>query len=267
MTVSLRTLLITLIYVCVSRLSAATIDVDYTKIRDGKLGIALRTTLDTAAPGAPAAEDHLAACQRVLITWSGPKQPPVVRFLGVDTGTLCKRLAENGANSTDTKFGAAYPLPHQAGFSVVALSANELLMAPPALLSTMDVPPWPAASTNVLSFSGPATDLKLGELQDELKDFVFAWEPTGAVTLQATANSKSDAKAVLRYISVREPLLDAAAALGVDKAQFPSKLLDAATFDRKGNVIVARLDLNEAMRAEAVEYLANQVRKQMRKYH
>lgn len=247
-------------------LGAATIDVDYAKVRDGSIGAALNATLATTATAGEVVPDPLVACQRVLITWSGPKQPPIVRFLGVDTAVYCARLVASEAVSIDTKFGTAYALPKQKGFAVVALSDNELLMAPPALLATIEAPVWPELTTNVISFSGPATDLKLGDLQDELKEFVFAWEPTGAISLHATANSKSDAKAVLRYISLREPLLDAAAALGVDKAQFPAKLLDAATFDRQNNIVIARLDLDEPTRVQAIDYLAEQIRKQMKKY-
>lgn len=254
------------VFCSVAVLGAATIDVDYTKVRDGGIGAALSAALATAASPGEVVPDPLANCQRVLITWSGPKQPPVVRFLGVDTTAYCKRLSDSGATSIETPFGTAWALPQQQGFSVVALSDQELLMAPPTLLATIEAPAWPPATTNVISFSGPATDLKLGDLQDELRDFIFAWEPNGAVSLHATANSKGDAKAVLRYISLRQPLLDAAASLGVDKAQFPSKLLDATTFDRQGNVIIARLALDEPTQAEAVEYLAKQIRKQMWKY-
>lgn len=260
--------LISAVILCcsVALLGAATIDVDYTKVRDGSIGTALSAALATAGSEGEVVPDPLAACQRVLITWSGPKQAPVLRFLGVDTTAFCARLSNSGAISTDTKFGSAFALPKQKGFAVVALGDNELLMAPPTLLATIDAPAWPQATSNVISFSGPATDLKLGDLQDELKDFIFAWEPSGAISLRATANSKSDAKAVLRYIALREPFLDAAAALGVDKAQFPSKLLDATTFDRKDNVVIARLDLDEPTRVQAVDYLADQIRKQMKKY-
>jgi len=262
----MRVVLISMVCCVVTALGAATIDVDYTKVREGGIGVALSATLATAAAEGEVVADPLAVCQRVLITWSGPKQPPVVRFLGVDTAGYCARLAASGATSIDTKFGVSWSLPKQKGFAVVALNDNELLMAPPALLATIEAPAWPVATANIISFSGPATDLKLGDLQDELKDFVFAWEPTGSVSLHATANSKSDAKAVLRYISLREPLLDAAAALGVDKAQFPAKLLDATTFDRQNNIVIARLDLDEPTRVQAIDYLADQIRKQMRKY-
>lgn len=250
----------------VALLGAATIDVDYPKVRESGIGAALSAALATSGSPGEVVPDPLSECQRVLITWSGPKQPPVVRFLGVDTKAFCHRLSASGATSIETPFGAAWALPQQPGFSVVALSDRELLMAPPTLLATIEAPAWPPATANVISFSGPGSDLKLGDLQDELRDFLFAWEPTGAVSLHATANSKSDAKAVLRYISLRQPLLDAAAALGVDKAVFPAKLLDATTFDRQGNVIIARLALDAPTQAEAVEYLAKQIRRQMSKY-
>jgi hypothetical protein len=266
MPTTLRSMLVAVLCCSAAALGAATIDVDYAKVKEGKLGMALAATLATEPVNGAEAPDPLAACTRVLVTWSGPKQPPVARFLGVSSEAYLKRLAEAGAVPIDTKFGPAYPLQKQKGFAVVALGASELMMAPPTLLATIDAPAWPELTTNVMSFSGPATDLNLGDLQDELKDFVFAWEQSGAISLHAVANSKSDAKAVLRYISVREPLLDAAAALGVDKAVFPAKLLGATTFDRQGTMIIAKLDLDDATRAEAMEYLSNQVRKQMKKY-
>jgi hypothetical protein len=248
--------------------TAANIDCAYPHIRDTTLGTALATTLGAPATpeGAVAIDQPLKDCQRVLITWSGPKAPPVVRFLGVPAEALVARYAATGTR-VDSRHGPAYPLPQQPGFIAVALGESDLLIATPAVLAQIDPPEWPEATGNVLDFSGPATDLKLGDLQDELSDFLFAWQPDGKLVLHATANSRHDAKSVLRYISIRKPLVQAAAGVGVDKAELPAKLLDCATFSREDNILTARMDLDEPTRVEAVEYLAKQVRRQMKKYH
>lgn len=247
--------------------AAATIDCAYPNLRDTTLGTALSTTLGApAAEAAPAIDDPLADCQRVLITWSGPKAAPVVRFLGVHAEALMARYAATGTR-LDSPLGPAYPLPQQTGFVAVAIDSQELLITTPAILATLELSAWPPATGNTIDFSGPATDLKLGDLQEELTSFLFTWQLDGKLVLHATASSRHDAKAVLRYIAVRKPLVQAAAGVGVDKAELPAKLLEAANFSREDNILTARMDLDQTTREQAVEYLAKAVRKQMKKYH
>jgi len=246
--------------------AAANVDCAFPHIRDTALGIALSTTLGVpATESAPAIDQPLKDCQRVLIVWSGPKSAPVVRFQGVSSEALMARYAAVGTR-LDSRHGPAYPLPQQAGFVAVALNAHELMIATPAILAQTDPPAWPEATGNVLDFSGPATDLKLGDLQEELSSFLFTWQPDGKLVLRATAASRHDAKAVLRYVAIRKPLVEAAAGIGVEKAEFPAKLLEAADFSREENILFARMDLDQPTRDQAVEYLAKAVRKQMKKY-
>ena len=245
---------------------AANVDCAFPHIRDTALGTALSTTLGVpASETTPALDQPLKDCQRVLIVWSGPKAAPVVRFQGVESEALMARYAAVGTR-LDSRHGPAYPLPQQAGFVAVALNAQELMIATPAILAQIDPPAWPEATGNVLDFSGPATDLKLGDLQEELSSFLFTWQPDGKLVLRATATSRHDAKAVLRYVAVRKPLVEAAAGIGVEKAEFPAKLLEAAAFSREENILFARMDLDQPTRDQAVEYLAKAVRKQMKKY-
>lgn len=246
--------------------AAANVDCAFPHIRDTTLGAALSTALGApATEGAAAIEQPLKDCQRVLIVWSGPKAAPVVRFQGVPSEALMARYAATGTR-IESRHGPAYPLPQQPGFVAVALDEQELMIATPAILAQIAPPAWPEPTGNVLDFSGPATDLKLGDLQDELSSFLFAWQPDGKLMLRATAASRHDAKAVLRYVAIRKPLVQAAAGVGVDKAEFPAKLLEAAAFSREENVLIARMDLDQPTREQAVEYLAKAVRRQMKKY-
>lgn len=246
--------------------AAANIDCAFPHIRDSSLGTALSTALGAPATDtAPALDQPLKDCQRVLIVWNGPRAAPVVRFQGVPSEALMARYAASGTR-VESRHGPAYQLPQQTGFVAVALNAQELMIGTPAILATIDPPPWPEPTGNVLDFSGPATDLKLGELQDELSSFLFTWQPDGKLVLRATAASRHDAKAVLRYVAVRKPLVQAAAGVGVEKAEFPAKLLEAAAFSREENILIARMDLDQPTREQAVDYLAKAVRRQMKKY-
>ncbi len=115
--------------------AAANVDCAFPHIRDTALGIALSTTLGVpATESAPAIDQPLKDCQRVLIVWSGPKAAPVVRFQGVSSEALMARYAAVGTR-LDSRHGPAYPLPQQAGFVAVALNAHELMIATPAILA------------------------------------------------------------------------------------------------------------------------------------
>ncbi len=263
----LSALLLTIIAATIGA-SAATVDVDYPKLRDSELGAVLVACI---APMTPVEGDQpielASVCTRVLVSWDGPKAPPVVRYRGVPAQALIDRLAaQPGAVQVDGPAGPSWPV-HQKGFVLAKIADDEVVMATLKSMPTLAMPEWPEQRDRVISFSGPATDLKLGDLQDNLASFDFVWEPTGRLLLLATANSKTDAKSVMRYISLRKPLLDIAAGVGVEKAEFPAKLLSGASFARSAEKITVKSNLDEDMRGEAVAFLVKTINKQMKKYH
>ncbi len=261
-------LVVTAVLACLGVGSAATVDVDYPKLRDTDLG---RLLVDSISPQSEregvAPLDLATACTRVLVSWEGPKGSPVVRYRGVPAQALIDRLAaQPDVTRLDGPVGASWPV-RQKGFVAAKIADDEIVMATAKMMPTLVMPPWPERHESLIAFSGPATDLKLGDLQDELASFDFVWESTGKLLLLATANSKNDAKSVMRYISLRKPLLETAAAIGVEKAEFPAKLLDGASFSRSGEKITVKSELDDAMRSEAVAYLVKTIGKQMRRYN
>jgi hypothetical protein len=247
--------------------SAATVDVDYPQIRDSDLGRVLIECLAPQVESEGGAKLEIAGrCSRVLVSWNGPKAPPVVRYLGVPAQAIIDRLAAQPEVAVlDGPIGPSWPV-HQKGFVLAKLSDDEVVMATIKMMPTLVLPEWPEPRDRVISFTGPASHLKLGELQDELSSFDFVWQPAGDLLLLATANSKTDAKSVMRYISLRLPLLDIAAGVGVEKAEFPAKLLSGASFSRTGEKITVKSSLDDNMRGEAVAFLVKTINKQMRKY-
>jgi hypothetical protein len=247
-------------------LSAATIDVDFQHIAQTGLGRTLEQLL--LAPVAEGGEaDHpLATCDRALVVWNSPKQTPVVRFHGVDVADRIAKLMPHGG-TVETKHGVGQKLAAYPGLVAIMLAPDEMLVGAPALIDALEAPPaWPAPTGNVMTFVGLSGDLNLDDLQDEIVDFVFTWAADGAIRLVANTHNKAEAKAVLRWISVRRPLLAAAAGLGIDKAQFPERMLDSTTFGRDGAAVTAKLDLNDQTRGEAVDYLTKNLSRKMRKY-
>ncbi|MBA3685091.1 MAG: hypothetical protein H0W72_07605 [Planctomycetes bacterium] len=247
---------------------SATVDVDYPKLRDSELGRVLIGCIWAAeAEGSTAPSEAANGCTRILVSWDGPKAPPVVRYRGVPAQAVIDRLAAKPEGAAiDSPIGPAWPA-NQKGFLVAKVADDEVVMVTVKMMPTLVMPEWPEQRDRVISFSGPASHLKLGDLQDNLSSFDFVWEPSGVLELLATANSKTDAKSVMRYISLRRPLLDIAAGVGVEKAEFPAKLLSGASFTRSGAKITVKSSLNEDMRGEAVAFLVKTINKQMRKYN
>ncbi len=248
--------------------SAATVDVDYGQLRDSDLGRLLAESISPVSEAEGVQPLDLATpCTRVLVSWEGPKAPPVVRYKGVPAQALLDRLAtQPDVVALDGPLGPSWPV-RQKGFVVAKVADDEVVMATAKMMPALVMPEWPQQREGLIAFTGPASHLKLGDLQDELASFDFVWQSTGKLLLLATANSKSDAKSVMRYISLRKPLLETAAAIGVEKAEFPAKLLDGASFSRSGERITVKSELDDGMRSEAVAFLVKTINKQMRKYH
>lgn len=249
-------------------LPAATIDVDFGGIQGTQLGQTLDELLVVpAAEGFPA-DQPLLCCTRILVYWSGVDMAPVVRFRGVPSEERMNLLAAAMAQPVETAhWGIGYRLPNLQGYIAVALSRDEVMVGTPAVLDQLsEAPAWPETFEHIMSFRCVTNDLKLGDLKEELVDIHFVWPHDGKLSLNSNAHSSGDAKAVLRYIGLRKPLVHAAAGLGIDKADFPSRLLAATTWDRDGKVIKARFDLDDKTRVEAVDYLTKSLRKQVNKY-
>lgn len=261
----LRFLLLTAL--TIPALRAAYIDVDFTGIAGTQLSATLDEILTVpAAEGVPT-DQPLICCTRILVSWQGINTPPLVRFRGVPAHERIAKLAASGAKPTETVWGTGYRLPNLQGYIAVALERDEILAGSPAVLAALtEAPAWPETFEHIMSFKGLSSDLKLGDLADELVDIDFTWPRDNKLTLISHAHSRGDAKAVLRYIGIRRPLVHAAAGLGIDKADFPSRLLAATTWNRSGNQIQASFDLDDATRIEAVDYLTKSLRRHLNKY-
>lgn len=248
-------------------LRAATIDVDFTGIAGTQLAETLEEILVVPAAEGQPADQPLLCCTRILVSWQGINSPPVVRFRGVPADERMERLAASGTPAVETPWGTGYRLPNLLGYVAVGIARDEVMAVAPEVLATLtEPPPWPEAFEHIMSFKGLSSDLKLGDLADELVDIDFTWPRDNKLTLVSNAKSRGDAKAVLRYISIRRPLVHAAAGLGIDKADFPSRLLGATTWNRSGNQIQASFDLDDNTRIEAVDYLTKSLRRHLGKY-
>lgn len=261
----LRILLLALLVL--PTLRAASIDVDFTGIAGTQLAETLEEILEVPATEGQPLDQPLVCCTRILVSWQGTNSPPVVRFRGVPSAERMERLAASGAPVVETPWGTGYRLPNLLGYVAVGIGRDEVLAGAPEILATLAEPPaWPETFEHIMSFKGLSSDLKLGELADELVDIDFTWPRDNKLTLVSHAKSRGDAKAVLRYISIRRPLVHAAAGMGIDKADFPSRLLGATTWDRSGSTIKASFDLDDTTRIEAVDYLTKSLRRHLRKY-
>jgi hypothetical protein len=248
-------------------LQAANIDVDFTGIQGTQLGGTLEEILVVPTGEGMLPDQPLLCCNRILVTWEGTEMAPIVRFRGVPSEERMQLLEASGARPTATPWGVGYQLPALKGYLAVAIGRDEVMAVAPAVLTDLtEAPAWPEEFTDIMAFRGAATDLNLGDLKEELVDIDFRWPHTGKLTLNSNAHSSGDAKAVLRYIAIRKPLVQAAAGLGIDKADFPSRLLSATSWDRDGKLIKATLDLDEKTKIEAVDYLTKSLRRHLRHY-
>ncbi|MBA3709080.1 MAG: hypothetical protein H0W83_09710 [Planctomycetes bacterium] len=267
---------------------AALVDVQFADIKDTPVGTMLRDCLKPEAPPAPAAADGTAApadgaavdpaataavpeedptvgLRRVTVAWEGTKSPPIIRFLGIPSKQAVDRISK-GQAGTDTPLGKSWPLPRLPGFSVVILGDEDLVVAPPKTLETLKVAAWSAAPAHALDFTAPATDLKLGDLQDKISDFHLTYDSSGSTLLQVNTPSEKMAKSVDRYIWWRKPVVFAGADVGIKKLKFPARLLDAADIDRKKNVLTAKVTLKDDMKNQAFGYLADAISRELRRY-
>jgi hypothetical protein len=203
--------------------------------------------------------------QRVLISWSTVKSPPVITFIGLRTQLIVTTLSK-GTPGTATPIGPAWLLPNVPGFYFAVVSPQMLVVSTlPGLQAQIPGNPQ-AASGHALEFTGAATDLKLGDLQAQLKDFTMTYDSSGATRIVIRAKSEDDAKHVDRWVWWRKPLVFAGADLGVKKLQFPAKLLDQTSISRDKDKLIAVTTLKQDMRTQAFSVLANAIRKQLRNF-
>jgi hypothetical protein len=245
---------------------AALVDADFSEIKETAVGQMFISCLQPAhAEGTAPDADPPIEIKRLLVSWEGVKAPPVIRFIGVDASAVTAHLAE-GKAPTQTSVGPSWALPNLNGFAVAMVKPDELVVSTPAALEKLQLPDLPQASGHVLQFTGPASDLKLGELQDKLKDFVLIHDHNGVTKVSVHANDEKDAKAVDRWIWWRKPVVFAGADVGVKKLKFPAKLLDQTDIARHKDTITASTTLKDDMRSEAFIYLADAIRREVRRF-
>lgn len=264
---------------------AALVDAQYEAIKDTAVATVLTSALQMPPPAdggqqpgsvpgaAPQAEpaagdpaaDPLAGLNRILVGWEGVRSPPVIRFVGLDAAATVTRLSA-GKEPTATAIGPSYPLPNLPGFCIVAVGERELVVSTPAALEKLQLPPLPPASGHALQFTGPASDLKLGELQDKLKDFHLTYDSDGVTRATLRANNEKDAKKVDRWVWWRKPLVYAGADLGVKKLKFPAKLLDQTEIARSDDALIATTSLKDDLKLQAFQMLADQIKRECRRF-
>jgi len=266
------------------RADAALVDVNYNAIRGTPISEVLISALcphdgvlyasddpPTPVPGdastLPPAPvfNPTGGLQRVLISWANVKSPPVIRFFGLNTA-LQERTLAKGVAAVTTPIGPAWPLPNVPGFYFAVVSPTELEVSTLATLLTATRAPPPEPSGHALHFSGPATDLKLGDLQPLLKDFSMSYESNGDTKIIIRANSEDAAKHVDRWVWWRKPIVFAGADIGVKKLQFPAKLLDQTIMVRDKDELIATTTLHDDMQTQAFNILADAIRKQLRNF-
>ncbi len=256
-----------LLVLIVPQIHAAHIDVDYAGIQGTALAETLQEVLTVPVAEGMPADQPLLCCTRIVVSWEGVDMAPLVRFRGVPAPARMEILAAAGMERVETPLGVGYRLPSLLGYIAIATDRDEILAGAPEVIQALtEIPPFPAEFTEIMSFIGLSSDLNLDDLSDNLVDINFAWPHDGKLTLTSTAKSSGDAKAVLRYIALRKPLVQMAAGLGIDKADFPARLLGATKWDRDGKVILATFNLDDKTRIEAVDYLTKSLRRHLRKY-
>ncbi len=248
--------------------AAATVDVDYEQIKDQPFGQQLLTELkiDVPATDENPSDDPANGLQRLMLTWNGTKSPLVLQCKGVKANEMTASLADN-PNVYKCPLGLAHPLPREKRYSVVAVSQDETVMGTVKGLNEFTLGQWPEKSGSAMTFIGTPTDVNLDELSDRIKTFTMTMSADGMLVAAVQAKDKKAAKALLAYVNNRLPLLTVAAAVGVEKAQFPKRMVDAAKIERKDTMIYVTVDLSKdlALRQEAHEFLLKTFRKRMKK--
>jgi hypothetical protein len=268
----------------VAPVGAALVDAEYAEIRDTSIGALFVSCLQCAPPApAPAAPQQVSGqpqpvvaadppatdptkeLKRVLVSWDGVKSPPVVRFIGLPAEEVAAAIA-GGKPSTPTAVGPSWPVPNVPGFVIAVVKPDELVMSVPSTLEKLQLAPPPPPSGHALRFTGPGSDLKLGEIQDKVRDFELIHDHGGATTATINTPSAKDAKSLDRWVWWRKPVVFAGADVGVKKLKFPSKLLDQTDIDRKDAALVATTTLKDDMRAQAFDYLTDAIKRELRRF-
>lgn len=265
----MRRLLVLLLMVLAVPASAALVDAEFDSIRGTPIAQlfinALAPASDPSHPDPPPASKPLPDLARVLVGWNGVHSPPVIRFIGLAAKDVVPPLA-HGAAPTATPVGPSWPLPNLSGFWIAIAGDRDLLVSTPAQLAHLKPSPIPPGSGHAMRFTGPATDLKLGDLQSSLRCFVMTYDSDGTTKATLFANSEKDAKHVDRYIWWRKPIVYAGADLGVTKLKFPAHLLDQTDISRDKDQLIASTNLHDDLRAQAFQVLADQIQKELRNF-
>jgi hypothetical protein len=264
--------------------AAALVDAQYDEIRDTSVGALFVSCLQPApaaagsqagsTPGTtvsgtpvadPPAVDPTKDLKRVLVSWDGVKSPPIVRFVGLPAEAVAAAIAGDKP-STPTAVGPSWPVPNVPGFAIAVVKPDELVMSVPSTLEKLQLPELPPPSGHSLRFTGPGSDLKLGEIQDKVKDFELVHDHGGATKATINTPSAKDAKSLDRWVWWRKPVVFAGADVGVKKLKFPSKLLDQTDIDRHDAALVASTTLKDDMRLQAFDYLTDAIKRELRRF-
>ena len=158
----------------------------------------------------------------MVVSWSGVKTPPVIRYLGLASESVVGPI-KHGDPGTPTPVGLSWPLPNLSGFSIAIAGPDDLIVSTPEQLAKLKPTPAPPATGHAMRFIGPATDLKLGDLQKSLRSFTMTYESDGSTKAVLFANNEGDAKHVDRYIWWRKPLVYAGADIGTQRRSSSSR--------------------------------------------
>jgi hypothetical protein len=245
--------------------SAALIDVRFPSIAETSLGTALRDVLLDADTRASAG-DPTAGLERVLVSWQGEKAPPLLQYRGLQVADLARILSDH-RTPLETEAGRAYVLPRHR-FGMVAVCEDEAAVATLASLDHLALPPWPDAPAEIIRFSGLPSDLRLDEWSDRISTFTLTMDEKSRVLVTVNSPNKAAAQSLMRWINASKPLLAMAAGVGVDKAQFPDRLVKVAEIERKGAAILVSIDLakNAKLKGETFDFLAETLKRRMRKF-
>ncbi|HYE05008.1 MAG TPA: hypothetical protein VEL07_05730 [Planctomycetota bacterium] len=245
-------------------LAAATVDVDYDQIRDLPLGQNLITELKIDIPGGPA--EYAAELKRLRLDWTGTKSALLLAARGLPVPAMKTALAE--ATPMATPHGDAFPLPRDPRYALLPLADDEAVIGTAKGLGEQYTPsPWPEPTGAALAFNGVPGDINLAEFADRVNDFQMTLTREGMLIGTINCKDRKTARGLMSYISNRLPFLTLAASVGVDKAQFPKRMIDAAVIERNAHVITVTIDLtkDDALRKDAHEYLIKTLRRRMKK--
>ncbi len=248
--------------------SAALVDCEFDTIRGTPVAnLFLDALKPKHVPGQPKAANaaDLSKLARVLVQWDGVKSPPIIRFIGLPARATMAPLIV-GETSTQTPLGPSWPLPNLPGFAAVVVGEADLVVSTPAKLAALAPVPVPGPTGHAMQFTGPATDLKLGDLLPSLRAFSMTYDGNGSTKAVLFAKSESDAKHVDRYIWWRKPLVYAGADLGISKLQFPARLLDQTDISRDKDQLVATTSLDGDIRNQAFQVLADTIQRELRNF-